>query len=443
VVNRTNASVELQFWLPAVDSYSATLFCASSNLSARSIDAVAPFIVRKFPLTLAVADFEPSANFSRLRCNNTDNLPRRWCEFRNLAHSHRLFFFFSPAQFSFPAPFLYPGPRAPPFHKEVDQLLMEPIVLQNSISSFPHPLTTIHEFSYVYGVFHNYYMLWHTLFDFIIPLWHFLSINGRSELPSERRVYVRSDGVWQYFAMMEPLSSFPIVVLDHGNPGILITAGILGIPKLELDPRPNRTHDDSISFVYNINRTTARGLREATLAALSLPDAAGGGGPPLVVLVARHHEARAIANFAALGAAVAAGCPHCEVQTLELERLPVREQIARISRASALIGLHGSGLAHALWMAESRPGRPTALVEVVPFGYCRDWYRVAADTAGVAYVRVVGRRPAKASRELEECWGRPGACATVRCHDLLRDQRPEVDIAEFAAVWRPIADAFT
>jgi hypothetical protein len=125
-----------------------------------------------------------------------------------------------------------------------------------------------------------------------------------------------------------------------------------------------------------------------------------------------------------------------------LEKMSVDDQVALISRASALIGIHGSGLAHAVWMAESRPGHRTFLIEVTPFGYvCRNWYEIAANAAGVKYVQLMNRRPPKeANEQLQACWKFPEMCPMQQCHDLLRDQSIELELDTLAEVWSPIAE---
>jgi capsular polysaccharide biosynthesis protein len=119
----------------------------------------------------------------------------------------------------------------------------------------------------------------------------------------------------------------------------------------------------------------------------------------------------------------------------------IEVQVSKVAQASVILGVHGSGLSHVLWMPESRAGRSTHLVEMVGYGYgCRNWYETAALAAGVRYHRVMNwRTPANVTNEkLAGCWEHPELCATAECHDLLRDQPIVMEIDTLEAVWRGI-----
>jgi hypothetical protein len=425
----------LKFFLPFVDEYNAVLFCVP--------DGETDF-EKRFEVNLSVADFGNSDDYGQMRCHNKESFPSRWCEFRNLAYFDHHFFFFTPAVFEFPVPFLVPGPRAPPFDKAPDRFVIEPIVLRARPFEIPRVLTVVKEFSYIYGVFHNYHMLWHTMFDFIIPLFYFIRVRNGTDTVHTRRVYVRSDGVWAFHAMVKTLTMHPVVVLDDENPSLLMRHGIVGIQKLERDMRENRTYDDSIGFNYDFNRTVGIGLRQAILRELSIPDnVVGENGKPLVLLIDRGSGTRNVENIQPLRTLLVEQCAHCEVRVVEFHSMEVEEQIRQTSRASVLVGFHGSGLAHTLWMAESRPNHTTHLIEIIPYKYlCRNWYQTAAAVAGVQYHRIMNRNRPDSSRDtrLDECWDRPEICATQQCHDLLRDQRTAVELDTFGEVWSEVAE---
>jgi hypothetical protein len=139
------------------------------------------------------------------------------------------------------------------------------------------------------------------------------------------------------------------------------------------------------------------------------------------------------------------GCPHCYVDVVELHNLDVKSQVRLISSASVLVGFHGSGLAHVMWMPESSPNHTTHLLEVLPYRYiCRDWYQTAAAAAGVNYHMMMNRGPPNGTGSrsgMENCWNRPELCATLGCHDRLRDQPTIVELDTFAEVWKNVADA--
>jgi hypothetical protein len=398
---------------------------------------------RAFNVVLKLASFRPSANYSQLLCRHSESFPRRWCEFRNLAYFDHNYGFFTPATFRFPRPFIVPGPRAPPFDKVSDQLRDQPVVISMSIHSAPRRFEHVTDFCYIYGVFHNYHMLWHTVFDFMIPLYHFMRLLNKSgQNPSNRRVYVPSDGVWAFHILMKIFSDQPVTVIHQQNLSILMHSGTLGCEKLERDVRTSRSYDESIGFRYDMDRETARGMREELLRVLGLPcDAAGADGKPLVLLIDRGSKGRNIQNTAEIGAFMASTCPHCNVKIVRLHGLSVDTQIQMMSRASVLVGLHGSGLTHAVWMHESVPNHTTHLIEVLPYKYvCRNWYETAAIVGGVRYHPVMNRRPPVGVQSLQGCWNSPRLCPTLMCHDKLRDQPTTVEMDTFNDTWSQIAD---
>jgi hypothetical protein len=363
-----------------------------------------------------------------------------------MAYFDRHFVHFSPADFSFPRPFLVPGARAPPFDKAETQLRDEPLVVRFKLTDIPRSLEVVDDFCYIYGVFHNYYMLWHTIFDFMIPLYNFMKILKRPETREHRRVYVRSDGVWIYGDLMKVFSHYPVTIIDEVNPTILMPNGVFGIEKLEQNPDPHRRYDESIGFRYDINRTHATGMREEVMKVLQVPDhIVGQDGKALVLLIDRGSDARNLVNTDEVKAAMVDGCPHCLVRVVQLHNMDVPEQIQLISKASVLAGLHVSGLAHVIWMPESTPNHTTHLLEFTPYKYlCRDWYRTGAGAAGVHYHMMMNQRSPAAgsgSGSMERCWTRPEICATIECHDRLRDQKTTVELDTFREVWKVIATA--
>jgi hypothetical protein len=282
------------------------------------------------------------------------------------------------------------------------------------------------------------------MFDFIIPLYSFIRTFNGSDTVDTRRILVRSDGVWSFQAMMKIFSQVPVHVVDEENPSWLMPAGVIGIEKFETDINPGRTYDESIAFRYEFNRSTAVGLRESIFTELKLPVADFGvDGKPLVLLIDRGSETRNIGNIQEVFETLASHCPHCVVEMVQFHNIAVEEQMRKTSRASVLMGLHGSGLTHTVWMRESRPNCTTHLVEVIPYKYlCRDWYETAAAVAGVQYHRVMNRNdPENVTDEgLKTCWAKPEICATQQCHDKLRDQPTRVEIDTLLETWDAIAE---
>lgn len=147
-------------------------------------------------------------------------------------------------------------------------------------------------------------------------------------------------------------------------------------------------------------------MREDIMNVLEIPEMVGVNGKPLVVLIDRGSN-RNIQNSNPLAEVMEKGFPRCAVQTVRLQDMDVNAQIDLIAKASVLVGIHGSGLVHTVWMAESRENHTTHLVEIVPYQYtCRNWYETAASVAGVKYHRIMNKNPPE-NVTVEALLGRP------------------------------------
>lgn len=442
-------SVTLRFHLPVVGSYNATLFCLATP-GIEGSEHLARHAVRHFPVKLAIEDLdENNREYTQLRCHYEDDFARRWCEARNLPYFHGHFFFFSPARFQFPEPFIVPGARAPPFDIEEDRLVFEPIPIPFKASTVQVNLEEVTDVSYVTGVFHNVQMLWHAIFDFLIPFYHFLKLTNGNETRETRRIYIRSNGMWLPHRLLRAFSSYPIVTLSESNPSMLLRTAFVGMEKLETNPNPNRSYDESIRFTYAFDRSTALGMREEVLEYHMIPpNQIEENHRPLVLIIDRGSGTRNLPNFPELVRSIEALCPRCEVIPVKFQNMEIVEQVSLVARASILIGFHGSGLTHVVWMREWRPHVTTHLIEILPYNFtCREWYHTAANVSGVHYHSVMNRHPPeyvpqRDAAALKECWADPSICGTLQCHDLLRDQPTLLEIDTFNETFRAVLDEF-
>jgi hypothetical protein len=161
---------------------------------------------------------------------------------------------------------------------------------------------------------------------------------------------------------------------------------------------------------------------------------------PLVILLDQSRSTHKIENLDHVYRAIVAGCPHCDVEMIDIDALDAVEQVRTVSQASVIVGRHGSDLAHVVWMAESAR---KFLIEIVPQGYrCRDWYETAAKVAGVMYRRVMNPAP-DATGQLKRCYGSDDLCRSAQCHELLQDQRVELDIETFNGTWAEVAEVLS
>jgi capsular polysaccharide biosynthesis protein len=165
---------------------------------------------------------------------------------------------------------------------------------------------------------------------------------------------------------------------------------------------------------------------------------------PLALLIDRGAGSRNIRNTDEIFRAMVEGCPHCQVEIVRYHIMSTEEQIRITSRASVLVGLHGSGLTHVVWMHPSAPEHPTHMIEFLPYRYsCRDWYHTAAIVAGVDYHIVMNKNPPDDVHDsgLANCWNRSEICATLNCHDRLRDQATTIELDTFTETWLEVAES--
>jgi hypothetical protein len=120
---------------------------------------------------------------------------------------------------------------------------------------------------------------------------------------------------------------------------------------------PNRDYDASIGFHYDLGRSTGLGMREEVLRIIDLaPDVVGHDGKLMELFVDRGSSDRNRQNLEELHRLMLDTCAHCEVEAVRFHTMC----------APAIVGFHGSGLAHVVWMAEPRLNDSTHLVEVLP-----------------------------------------------------------------------------
>ena len=427
--------VTIRFLLPVVDIYNATLSCGTKS----------------FILNLSITNFtsqaENTEKYSQLFCHGESYYGKRWCEATNLYIVDHVFFFYSKAEFKFPNPLLVPGARAPPFDKSTDRFGAEPLVTDIPFKAVPRSNKEyIKEIAVVDGVFYNYHMLWHLIFDLMIPLYSFLNVRHHIGAPETRRLFLRSDGFWVFSDIAKAITKYNPVVLDLRHNPMFLEYSVIGVEKLEKDPNPFRDQiSDPIVFQYNFNRSTCPGFRDDLIKNnhIYVKETT----KPLVLIISRGTSKRDIKNMDEIVAATKEILDFCDIEIAQLQDYNFKQQVQYVAPAQVLIGMHGSGLSHTIWMDPSVPERRTHLVEIIPYAYtCRNWYHTAADVAGVEYHSVMNKEPKMPEGknqnyqdQLRSCWN-ADMCGTVYCHDLLRDQYVDTDMDVYNATIREIAE---
>ena len=420
----SNNTIKLHFDFPFISFFKGSLICNYKNNNEKV-----------FPVTLETTEFSNS-NYSQLKCYNKD-FETRWCEGRNIGYVNHSFIFYSPAQINFPDPFIVPGARAPPFDDNIQRISF---ILSNT--KIPTKNITINNnISYVYGTFFNMHMLWHTIFDFVVPFLTFTLYY--SPVPSElRHIYVHR--VTDFFFNQYLVSMGNVHRIDDIG-DVIFKNVTIGIEKFENNPYSWREYDDSISFEYDYKKVDNTGeLREKTLEKNNISTLAFGyKNKPLIIFIDRNTEKRNITNIKDVLKCVFNIFSDCEIMLLDLEIIPLEKQLYYFGRASVIIGVHGSGLTNVVWMKESSPHQKTHLIEFLPLKYnCRNWFKTASLYAGVNYHSIESNQTIfRESKDTKRCRNKSEQlCAKLECHDLLRDQDITVPIDKFQTLLTEIHD---
>jgi hypothetical protein len=88
-------------------------------------------------------------------------------------------------------------------------------------------------------------MLWHTIFDFMLPLYNFMRFFNGPDTRETHRFYVRSDGVWGFHSLMQIFSTRPVEIVYDTRVPTLFQAGVMGSENLERNIDPKRKYDEN------------------------------------------------------------------------------------------------------------------------------------------------------------------------------------------------------
>ena len=456
-VYATTTRLALRFYLPFVQDYNAKLLCSDYFINEKqneeqnqkilkNYQEFKHFIIRKDNIKLNVNNLMGDESYSRFICHGKD-WRDRWCQGSNIAIIENHFYFKSPAIFHFPEIFLIPGARGYPFDKPHTRFNFEPYVVKEF--SFPANYEEINELSYVYDSFWNYHMIWHVMMDLVLPLRRFIKLVKDMRKPSERRLFLMSDGVWIYDDILKIFSTKKVPLLDKERGFYLLKECYIGIDKPEDGLFRKRKYKDSIIFKYNFNNESDPNLRNDVLNALELRTDINEStkNKKLVIIIDRETSTRVFLNVKEVANYMKETCKVCHVHVVQFERFSVYDQIKLVSRASVLMGVHGCGLTHVFWMHPTSNNFSTHMIEILPYKYdCRDWYHTASNVANVEYHSVMNKNPPdpkminKIPNSNQCIYNRWGTCKSSYCHEALKDQNVKLEIDTFKEIWLPIVN---
>lgn len=441
--------VTIEFQLPVIQNYTGYLFCVNPKTWKPPTLSVPSSVLKEVdtfvPMNMSITNFTSSFNWSQVKCYG-DSFETRFCEMRRISMHRNLIVFSSPVHYSFPEPFLSAGARSAPFDRYESRLIYEPIVINHPLASITKDIMHIPDLSYIIARFYNSWMLWHTTFDFLVPAFGTFDIIEGKNKYRDRLIFLRDNDFKAFPEIISSLSTKEIVYLLNDNITRVFDRVVLGLKKYEENPSASRDSSEMLNIRYNFQNDTCPSLRDEVLRKLDIHSPELSVDTPKILMIERKTGNRMIMNIEEIEGYIRQECEFCEIKRVDMGSIPVIDQIKLIAESTVLIGVHGSGLSHCLWMQRSTKEHPTSMIEIKPHGYtCRDWFHSASIVAGIDYYDVYsGKKNYKNNltelqiNQLENCWSHPEWCPTQICHDLLRDQNITLEISTFSSVWKTI-----
>ncbi|KAK8891554.1 hypothetical protein M9Y10_028767 [Tritrichomonas musculus] len=449
IKSKSEAEYFIFYDLPFIQNYTCQISFFLQNQQRISHKENIKKAIKTYKITFNLTNFNDilysNENTSHLQCFGNSSLTR-WCDMRYVAYIQTRLLFFTYAYYRFPSPFLSIGCRAPPFDIIEDRLYDEPMITRPDPSiKFSKIFNHI---TYIVGRFHNSMMMWHILFDFMIPLyWAITKIEGNFSTDSNRTILLRDS---QYSILLEFIQTFsknPIRNIKDDRRDLLFERAIVGLPKFEKNPTKYRRISEMATFKYNFNENISIGLRNVVLKGFGIEDKKINHENPSVIYVSRQNSNRDITNSDEVLNLMKSTCTFCNIKSVTFHQLRAKKQIEAVSDASVIIGLHGSGLTHTLWLPRSNKNFTSVLFEILPYKYwCRDWYQVAAKVAGVKYFsvmntgRILPEIPDNIKLKYKFCSMKESHCNSIECNDILKDRKFQVELDTFNSTWLQIID---
>jgi hypothetical protein len=418
--------------------YVEALFNVNGHFNASFSWSLCPL----FHSTLAIDVIDRFAiNQSMMQCHGGSYL-NRWCEAWQVCWKWKRFHFFSPTVTWFKVRIAYPGSRPPPVDYMSCRIIFRMIANMGFLPQRCQMDNFYSETSFLTCRWNGMQHFWHALFDFTVPLWWAMRIHNCTRDRSARIFTLDNNTSLNGYLFCEALSQHPVENIRNISRDRFSCwkHAVIGVPKAEREVKPERW-PNGYDMPYEYPHESVIGFRERILQHFGVnAPCAPDPDHPRVVVTFRMSPKRHIVNKGELIGALSEWCPECTISWHYARNETLQSQLQFVCNASILIGIHGGGLAHMLFQQPATRDAPTAVIEILPFGYrCRKWYRFGAMTARVRYFNWMNRFinntvPFRGSTQ-SPCFSGEAECLSDQCHDLLRDQLTTVDLDDFKHVF--------
>jgi len=327
---------------------------------------------------------------------------RRYCRFFDVCFEKSNLSFYSPYKLVFKSPFALLGGRPPPSDKKRDRIYG--LITHESTFSYPTS-STYHNRTFFYSsLYYNSHMLWHLYFDFVVPYYYTTMLFG---LNNSRN------------SLILPKHSEKPQFLDS------IASDIS-------NPLDNHCYQDMIVGIYKNKGLNGLDYEFPNNISMGLQKLINlseypSSNKPKIIFVNRKSNTRYINNYSMILQSLSSMCTNYEFVETIFEEMEMDKQIALAHSSHMIIGAHGSGLSHLLWMKPN-----SFIIEILPYKFhCRNWYQKASVVSGMNYHSYHSLKPEKPTSQQKSCYKRPDQCASTCLEDLLA-QNISIDPIEFS-----------
>lgn len=398
-------------------------FCNKNNLCEIPLIFGGKQIIKIYQDSKEIFHKQIESGENRFFCFNGNSWNQRICRFRDICieNNDKNFTFISPYKITTDSPFLVLGGRSPPYDKKRDRIYSIKVEVDKS-KTLPEKKIIHNETTIYVSTYYNMQMLFHSLFDFTLPLFYtFIQIPDLKD--NLERVAIPNDADFPMNKkfVQSFVESFGRIKRNHCYRDLVI-----GMTKVK-DSETGKLYKFPYNFTYQYHPYALKKFQiiNNTNEMLKLIPK-----KPVILFSGRKTSKRNLINYDELFDRMTNEfSPKFEIEKIFYEDHDMATQIQKTYKSSIMIGIHGSGLSHVCWM---RPG--TAMIEIFPYRFdCRDWYERTTNVSAVTYFKYVPQDEKEspgASQFVRNCWTQTPKCEGS-CLDLLRDQNISVNVDKF------------